>query len=327
MKSLWRRQRQILTITGLTPGWSSHAQYPTVWKRSERCWRIFVSGRCPENRASTYYLDVDPTDDMRVLHVATETMLQPGSDCAIGEDGIGASQVFTIGDETWLYLAGLTVCGNMDYRIQIGRIRLDDDSGGPVDGARVQRVFASLEDGPAIRAMPFLLRDGDGYQMLFTGGVGWTGEADGFAEPHYVIQRTRSPDAVTWSDAAETAIGMEHDGESGLTRATCLRGGPGFEMWYCYRGFFRPRSQLTRAYRLGYAVSPDGNSWTRHDDAFSFINPPNPDDWDHEMQCHPFVVEGGQGKRYLFYSGNEYGRFGFGYASNETSSSETMQAP
>ncbi len=74
--------------------------------------------------------------------------------------------------------------------------------------------------------------------------------------------------------------------------------------------FYAVRSH-TRGYRMGYAVSDDGRSWTRRDEEVGIDL--SPTGWDSEMAQGAAVVVTEFGT-YLFYNGNDYGRTGFGWA-------------
>jgi hypothetical protein len=73
-------------------------------------------------------------------------------------------------------------------------------------------------------------------------------------------------------------------------------------MWYAYRG---------DAYRIGYADSPDGVSWSRRDDEVGIVT--SPGEWDGESIEYPCVFDH-DGQRYLLYCGDGYGKTGFGIA-------------
>jgi hypothetical protein len=50
----------------------------------------------------------------------------------------------------------------------------------------------------------------------------------------------------------------------------------------------------------------------RRDDIFGALAP-SKDGWDSQMVCYPRVIDV-EGRVYMFYSGNYFGRDGFGYA-------------
>ena len=82
-------------------------------------------------------------------------------------------------------------------------------------------------------------------------------------------------------------------------------------MYFCYRQATGFRKNKERSYRIGYAYSTDLVNWTR-DDENTGIDV-STEGWDSDMLCYPHVFEC-NGKIYLLYNGNEFGRFGFGLA-------------
>jgi hypothetical protein len=82
-------------------------------------------------------------------------------------------------------------------------------------------------------------------------------------------------------------------------------------MYFCCRQAHGFRMQSSNAYRIGYACSSDLTNWVRDDDKAGIDI--SADGWDSEMQCYPhaFALDG---KIYMLYNGNEFGRFGFGLA-------------
>ena len=77
-------------------------------------------------------------------------------------------------------------------------------------------------------------------------------------------------------------------------------------MWYSFRA-----QPTIDSYRIGYAESADGLEWVRMDDRVGIDV--SSSGWDSEMICYPKVFEH-QGKLYLLYNGNGYGKSGFGLA-------------
>jgi hypothetical protein len=89
-----------------------------------------------------------------------------------------------------------------------------------------------------------------------------------------------------------------------------------YHMFFSYRhtvGF----KDKGRGYRIGYAWSTDLRTWTR-DDARAGIEV-SPDGWDSETISYPHVLEL-DGSTYMYYQGNDVGKFGFGLARLEAES-------
>jgi hypothetical protein len=84
-------------------------------------------------------------------------------------------------------------------------------------------------------------------------------------------------------------------------------------MFFCYRYSLNFRGR-DKGYRIGYAVSDDLVNWVR-DDIKAGIDI-SEEGWDSEMISYPHVFEL-DSKIYMFYLGNQVGRFGFGLAQLE----------
>lgn len=64
-------------------------------------------------------------------------------------------------------------------------------------------------------------------------------------------------------------------------------------------------------YQIGHAWSVDLHNWTRDDESPALMGDEGA--WDSDMQCYPHVFAC-DGKTYLLYNGNAFGRDGFGLA-------------
>jgi hypothetical protein len=82
-------------------------------------------------------------------------------------------------------------------------------------------------------------------------------------------------------------------------------------MVFCFRHSYDFRTNPERGYRIGHAWSDDLRTWTR-DDATLTVQP-TAGDWDSDMLCYPNVFAC-DGRVYLLYNGNAFGRHGFGAA-------------
>ena len=89
-------------------------------------------------------------------------------------------------------------------------------------------------------------------------------------------------------------------------------------MFFCYRESLDFRRNPARAYRIGHAWSDDLRHWTRDDQP---LLEGTAGGWDAEMQCYPNAFEH-DGKIYLLYNGNEFGKHGFGLARLELDESD-----
>lgn len=174
---------------------------------------------------------------------------------------------------------------------------------GEVSFRRVSRapILPPTDVDPYLTTAPWVLVDGGTWRMWYASGTGWKATDDGPLH-RYHIRYAESDDGLEWRRRGVVCIDYADDSEYALTRPCVVRDGDLFKMWYSRRG---------GAYRIGYAESRDGVTWTRMDsDAGIDVSP---DGWDDEMIEYPFVLDHA-GRRYLLYNGNGYGETGIGWA-------------
>ena len=82
-------------------------------------------------------------------------------------------------------------------------------------------------------------------------------------------------------------------------------------MFFCYRQSYDFRTNRDRGYRIGYAYADTLNDWIREDEQIGIDVTAG--DWDSDMLCYPHVFRC-EGRVYLLYNGNQFGRYGFGLA-------------
>lgn len=82
-------------------------------------------------------------------------------------------------------------------------------------------------------------------------------------------------------------------------------------MFFCHLESFDLRTSKGRNCRIGHAWSDDLSNWTR-DDEYPLLEG-TAGEWDSDMQCNPHAFEC-DGRIFLLYNGNEFGRYGFGLA-------------
>ena len=136
---------------------------------------------------------------------------------------------------------------------------------------------------------------------------------DGRAEPVYKIRMASSLDGINWKKLNKDLIDsrIEEDEAQASPDVFCANGK--YHMFFCYRYSSNYRVK-ENSYRIGYASSSDLVNWER-DDSNAGIDV-SAEGWDSEMLAYPHVFEI-DGNVYMFYLGNQVGRFGFGLAQLE----------
>lgn len=312
MKSLWRREKRIITPPNKHAWWGKLAQFPTVLKVEERRWRIYFTARNHQNKGYIISIDVDPLNSMKIIDEQYTPIVSLGEIGTFDYDGTGCNCVCTINDKLHMYYTGLQLGTESLFSASIGVLTSNDK------GKTFQRTY----DGPVLNSGVFdpfsvvttqVKKIDQKYHMWYASTRFWDLDVKPHPEYCYYIKHATSTNGIHWITENKPCINFKSEEERGITRPWVVSSENGYEMWFCYRGAYSLSQPHLRAYRIGYATSNDKENWERTDDSHQFVNPPVVGDWDFDMQCYPCIVKSND-KTYMFYCGNGYGATGFGYA-------------
>lgn len=253
------------------------------------------------------YVDVDRDDCTKVLRIADQPVLPLGDPGTFDEFGTHPVSALWNGDELWLYYVGWTRLTSVPYNRAIG-LAISRDGGhsferhgrGPIVGATPNEPY--LQQGPSVRVFDGL------WHMWYLTGLDWIAHA-GRMESVYQIVHASSQDGIHWQRDGKPILPTTAEHECQAGQAVIYRNGR-YHMWYSFRPGLDFRNSQ-RGYRMGYAVSDDLQHWQRNDSRAGIDV--SAEGWDSGMVCYPQICEIGH-RCYLFYSGNYFGRDGFGYA-------------
>lgn len=277
--------------------------------------RVFFSTRSVEPSGKFLsriaFADFDH-DFSRLLKVSDHEVIPLGKLGCFDEHGIFPMSVRRAGNKIYGYTCGWSRRKAVSVETAIG-LAVSDDEG---------QTFRRIGDGPILGASlrePFLVGDGyvtehkDTLHMWYIFGREWKRYVDdGAPERIYKIGHATSTDGVEWQGGEGRQIVADRLGpDESQALPTVLEIAGRHHMFFCYRESFDFRGNAARGYRIGHAWSDDLVSWVR-DDAHLTLEGTS-GDWDGEMQCYPNVFEC-NGRIYLLYNGNQFGRYGFGLA-------------
>lgn len=231
-------------------------------------------------------------------------VLAPGTLGAFDDSGVTGSCVVIAGGERRLYYTGWMRGVTVPFYLAVGLAAARDGD------ERFERISAApvLERSaadPYLTASPWVLHDGGRWRMWYVSGVGWDSTPAG-PRHRYHIRYAESSDGIVWKREGRVAIDFGSPAEYAFGRPCVIKEGDIYRMWFCHRG---------DTYRLGYAESSDGMSWTRHDDRAGLD--PAESGFDHDMVAYPAVYDR-HGVRWMLYNGNGYGLTGIGLAKAAT---------
>lgn len=278
--------------------------------------RIYFGTREQEETTGKYlshpaYVDFTKSFD-KIIGVSTATVVELGKLGCFDEHGIFPLNVLRHENRIYGYSCGWSRRVSVSVETATG-LAFSDDGG---------KTFQKYGDGPVLSASldePYLVGDSfvrvydNIFHMWYMFGTQWKKfSEDAAPDRTYKIGHATSIDGINWKRTGghqiiEDKLGPE---ESMALPSVCQFQGQ-YHMFFCYRHSSDFRNNKDRGYRLGYASSDDLETWKR-DDKKGGIDV-SEHGWDSDTMCYPHIFEC-EGKVYLLYNGNEFGRHGFGIA-------------
>jgi len=273
--------------------------------------RVYFSCRPPRDESGrcvsyTTFLDLDK-DLKTILRVADKPLLELGELGTFDEFGVYPSCTIRMNDLVYFYYAGWTRPMSVFADAAIGVAVSKDGENfkklgkGPIIAKTLNEPFQF--SGPKVRAF------NDKLYMYYLAGEKWVLTEEGRSETFYKIRLATSEDGLDWERTGENIINDILENECQAGPDVFCRDGK-YHMYFSYRYGLDFRGN-DRGYRIGYAYSDDLVNWTRADEDVGIGL--SESGWDSQDMHYPHVFEC-DGKTYMLYNGNEFGRFGFGLA-------------
>lgn len=296
----WKRLGRVYEPRPLGDWGVSHASYPVPLVLGDDLVRVFFSVRDKDNRA--HAASVDFHIDGENVTQASEVrgpLFAPGPRGGFDCDGVTIGCVVPHDGKLLAYYLGWTLTKTVPFTNFIG-VAVGDAEGNHFERIRKAPIIGRSEQDPFSVGYPFVMKDGPRWRMWYGTHTEWG--ATGLEMTH-VIREATSPDGINWTPSDEVCIDVPGGEEFAVSRPWIIDGTTtGRRMFYARRF---PK------YRLGSAVSSDGNTWTRDDGAFPFVG--DEQEWEAGEQTYPSFFEL-NGRTYMLYNGAGYGRSGFGLA-------------
>jgi hypothetical protein len=304
---VWEKLGRVFVAKGEREWARSHAYLPTSLRVGARI-RVFVAFLDDDKVGRLGYVDVAATDPTQVIEVSDTPALDVGQPGTFDDNGVSPLSVVRHDDRLRLYYAGWQLGVRVRYFLFTGLAISNDDGRTFHRHARVP-VLDRTDAEPTLRTGGFVQPVSGGFRMWYMAGETWVRSGDRLM-PSYGMRYIDSADGLTWPDRGEPCMEPRSPEEFGFGRPFVMEDGGRLRMWYA-------RRLVEKGYRLGYAESSDGQSWTRLDDQVGLDV--SSSGWDSEMIGYAWVQRTEHGT-YLFYNGNNYGETGFGVAVLRSSS-------
>ena len=274
----------------------THAATPTAEILDGTYVRVYFTTRDSANRSHIGCLELDLREPSKILRLSEEPLLAPGARGAPDQDGAAMGCVVVESGVRRLYYVRWRLDEAVPWRNTIGVAVSRGDS---LDFDKQPDPVVRLDDrDPHSVSYPWVLRAGAQWHMWYGSNLAWGRTTDSM---QHVVKHASSADGIAWLRDGRAVMALA-SGEIAHARPCVVLDGDRFRMWYSIRA---------PGYRMGYAESRDGLSWTRSDEAAGLS--PSLGQWDGCEVEYPCVFDAG-GHRYMLYNGDDYGRTGFGLA-------------
>lgn len=302
MNHQWRRCGRIYNPADHPRPWARfNSTLPTPIIHPDGYIRLFV-GMGAENLISRIgYVDLDQNNPQKILAVSQEPVLDIGAPGCFDDNGVVPIQAFYHGDELVLIYVGFQLHTKIPYTLFPG-LAYSKDNGLSFYRKVETPFFERLSTEKFFRTAPHLRFENNRWKAWYIGGNDWI-EGSTKQLPVYQMRYAESP-SLDFRTAQSKVILDNTKEFHGYGRPVIVSTAVGnYQMHYSARSI--------TGYRLRIARSNDGISWLDHSDLQFSHGQLQP--WESDMTCfaYPLTVEG---KQYLFYNGNEYGRSGVGLA-------------
>ncbi len=298
MNGRWEKLGLIFCPNQNYPWMNSHAQNPVVENLGGSHYRVYFSCRDKDYHSSVAFFEFDINRPKEILKVADRPLLMPGERGAFDDSGVSIGCMLLVNGKRYLYYLGWHLGVTVPFCNTIG-LAIDDNfdlnfervSQAPiVDRNHVDHLSLSY---------PWVMKEGDLWRMWYGSHLRW-GKNHG--DMDHIFKYAESKDGIHWNRDGKVILSANFPQECALSRPMVLKEGGIYKMWFSYRD---------TTYRIGYAESPDGRNWTRDDQKAGLTV--SDSGWDSESVEYPCVFNH-EGKKFLLYNGNNYGKTGMGLA-------------
>lgn len=275
--------------------------------------RVYFSCRPNPDQNGQYvsysaYVDLDRDNLFNVIRVSERPILELGRLGTFDEFGIYPVSVIKHGNEYRAYYGGWTRCESVPFNVAIG-MGISKDGGEYFEKMGEGPVLSYSPDEPFVISGPKIRFFNNKWYLFYIAGSKWVID-NGKPEPVYKIRMATSDDGISWKKYNKDLIPVKVEENEAQASPDVFFYNGKYHMFFCYRYSTSYRSK-EKGYRIGYATSIDLENWQRCDENAGIDI--SEDGWDSEMISYPHVFTL-EGSVYMFYLGNQVGRYGFGLA-------------
>lgn len=299
----WRKLGKVFCASGENEWMLTGGRAPVPLHLEGDVYRIYFGSYDQLGRGRIFSLEINLEHPLEYHNLLSRPAVDLGATGYFDDNGIIPSDVLRVENKVYLYTIGFSVKNRILFDAASG-LAISEDGGlnfKKLNGPVIDRGV----DDPCFAASPTVMKENDRWRMWYVSCDHWQ-PMEGGHRHFYNIKHRTSSDGIYWDNHASVCIDYANEHEYAISRPSVIRQNGRYKMWYSFRA--QPN---VPTYRIGYAESADGISWSRMDDLAGIDVSAN--GWDAEMICYPYVFEH-KGCLYMLYNGNGYGKTGFGLA-------------
>jgi predicted GH43/DUF377 family glycosyl hydrolase len=257
------------------------------------------------------FVDLNRHNLFEIINVAKSPILKLGELGTFDEFGTYPVSVIRNGDTILAYYGGWTRCESIPFTVSIGAA-ISHDNGETFTKLGKGPILSCNVDDPFVLSGPKVRKFNDNWYLWYVAGTKWL-ENNGKPEAVYKIRMASSRDGLNWTRNGKDILESKLEEDECQASPDVFFYNNKYHMFFCYKYSLNFRNR-ERGYRIGYAFSDDMINWVR-DDSQAGIDV-SEEGWDSEMLAYPHIFEL-DNNLYMFYLGNQVGRYGFGLANLE----------
>lgn len=276
--------------------------------------RIYFSTAAKDNTGKLLshiaFVDMDKKFK-EIIKVSDDTVIRLGNLGCFDEHGIFPMNVIRDGQKIMAFTGGMKRKVSVPLDGSIG-YAYSEDNGLTFKRLGEGPVVSSSLNEPFLIGDPFVAKFRNIYHMWYIHGTKWKRCPEtNTPDRVYKIAHAVSNDGISWQKEGKLIISDKLNEDECQALPSVISFNGGYHMVFCYREATDFKNNKNRSYRLGYAYSDDLINWTRDDNKVGIDV--SEEGWDSQMQCYPNLFHC-DGRIYMLYNGNEFGRHGFGLA-------------
>lgn len=307
---MWKKKGLLFNIKELdNKKIISHASIPFALHLKDDLYRIFFSSRNSKGQSLPYFVDAKVKNgNIKIKGNVIGPILELGDIGTFDDSGIMPSSFVKFDDKIYMYYIGWNPQVTVSYRLSIGLAISNDNGLTFIKYSNAPICDRSLEE-PYFNTAPYVILENNLWRMWYISCTNWQ-MINGYPEPSYHVKYSESFDGINFLRKKTICIDYDEIAKA-IGRPCVYKINEKYEMYFSFRSTLNYRSEKGKGYQIGKAVSLDGLNWDKKYNETGIELSDN--GWDSNMMeyCHVFSHDG---IFYMLYNGNEFGKEGFGYA-------------